>query len=174
MNPQQPYSLPPSPLDPPGQDLLEQLRGLHLPGQVPFWPLAPGWWMLAGALLVVLLIALFLEWRRRQTLSYKVRQQVKAIAADVKAHPDARAVAAASAMLLRRVVVSRGRDEAAVTFTGAAWEQVLAAGKGGMGAEMARFVALAPYVAPRAPGGDAVPRAALVTALCAWIKVNAK
>ncbi|MDE1570223.1 DUF4381 domain-containing protein [Aquabacter sediminis] len=174
MNPQQPYSLPPSPLDPPGQELLAQLRGLHLPGEVPFWPLAPGWWMLAGALVVVLLIALYLEWRRRQTLSYKVRQQVKAIAADLKAHPDARSVAAASAILLRRVVVSRGRDEAAVTFTGPAWEEVLATGKGGMGGEVARFVALAPYVPPHAPGGDGVPRAALVAALCHWIKVNAK
>src|SRR5687768_3474864 len=36
------------------EDPLAQLADIHLPGEVPFWPPAPGWWMLAGVLLVSL------------------------------------------------------------------------------------------------------------------------
>ncbi len=34
------------------EDPLAQLADIHLPGEVPFWPPAPGWWMLAGVVLL--------------------------------------------------------------------------------------------------------------------------
>ena len=35
-------------------DLLSQLRDIHASQPVPWWPPAPGWWVLAGILLLVL------------------------------------------------------------------------------------------------------------------------
>ncbi|MES2623906.1 MAG: DUF4381 domain-containing protein [Pseudomonadota bacterium] len=36
------------------EDPLAQLADIHLPGEVSFWPPAPGWWMLAGVLLLTI------------------------------------------------------------------------------------------------------------------------
>ncbi|HQS07581.1 MAG TPA: DUF4381 domain-containing protein [Xanthobacteraceae bacterium] len=172
----QAFSLPDAPATLPGApaaDPLAGLRDIHLPGPVSFWPLAPGWWMLAGLLVVLGLIAAFLEWRRRQTLAYRVDQELKAIARDTARHRDARAVAAAGALLIRRILVTRAGDPAAAALTGADWERVLAEGKGALAPPLAAFVAAAPYLPAHAPGADGVPRDALVAALRRWVRSNA-
>ena len=41
------------------------LKDIHLPADVPWWPLAPGWWVLLAALLVLTLLIHWLAvWRR--------------------------------------------------------------------------------------------------------------
>ncbi|MFG1464265.1 DUF4381 domain-containing protein [Xanthobacter sp. DSM 24535] len=172
----QAFSLPEPPPSLPGapaEDPLAGLRDIHLPMPVSFWPLAPGWWMLAGLLLLLALLAALLEWRRRQTLAYRVDQELKAIARDTARHPDARAVAAAAAMLFRRILVTRANDPAAAALTGPNWELALGQGKAGLAPDIAAFVASAPYLPAHAPGGDGVPRATLVAALRRWVRSNA-
>ncbi|MFG1397156.1 DUF4381 domain-containing protein [Roseixanthobacter pseudopolyaromaticivorans] len=172
----QAFSLPDTPATLPGapaEDPLAGLRDIHLPGQVSFWPLAPGWWMLAGLVVLLALIGAFLEWRRRQTLAYRVDQELKAIARDTARHRDSRAVAAAGAVLIRRILVTRAGDPAAAALTGAEWQRVLAEGKAGLAPPFAAFVANAPYLPVHAPGGDGVPRDALVAALRRWVRSNA-
>jgi len=45
---------------------LEQLQGLHLPQTIGWWPLAPGWWILAIVLLAAILFGFFYTYYRRR------------------------------------------------------------------------------------------------------------
>jgi hypothetical protein len=49
------------------EDPLAQLADIHLPGEVPFWPPAPGWWVLAGLLLLGFVLIGRYYYRQRQT-----------------------------------------------------------------------------------------------------------
>jgi Domain of unknown function (DUF4381) len=51
---------------------LDQLKDIHLPEAVGFWPPALGWWLLA-ALLIVLLITGFLFYKHWQKSAYRRR-----------------------------------------------------------------------------------------------------
>ena len=53
-------------------DLLSQLRDIHAAPQVPWWPPAPGWWLLA------LLVLILLTWLGRRVLArYRIHQRRK-------------------------------------------------------------------------------------------------
>lgn len=47
-------------------DPLSQLRDIHLPQAGGFWPPAPGWWILAVTLLVIILLLAWLAYRQQQ------------------------------------------------------------------------------------------------------------
>ena len=53
------------------QDPLQQLRALHYPEAIGWWPLAPGWWALAAIVLVVLALALRIIIQRRRRSAYR-------------------------------------------------------------------------------------------------------
>ena len=55
----------------PAANPLEQLRDIHLPEAISWWPLAPGWWLLiiSGGLFVGWLLRLF--YRRHLTKLYR-------------------------------------------------------------------------------------------------------
>ena len=46
-----------------------QLRDIHLPGDAPFWPPAPGWWLLA-----LLIVALIVWGVVRAMRHYRIRR----------------------------------------------------------------------------------------------------
>lgn len=172
------FAAPPLPTDPSlldpqvGNDALASFRDIHLPPPVGLWPLAPGWWALAGLLFALLLLGAVLEWRRRQTLGYRAMRALDAVASDTARYADARAVAAEAALLMRRVVVSRtGRASAALA--GADWQSFLGEGKGGLPAEVGAFIAEAPYLPPGLPDADRIARARLVASVRHWIRCNA-
>lgn len=154
-------------------DPMTALRDIHLPAGVGFWPLAPGWWMLAGLLLVLGLVASLLEWRRRQTLSYQACRMLDAIARDTARYSDARAVAAAAAGLMRRVLVSRAGRLQAAALSGTAWERALADGQAGLAPDLVAFIAEAPYLPPGLPDADRLERAHVVAGVRRWIRGHA-
>ncbi|MEN1941642.1 DUF4381 family protein [Luteimonas sp. MJ174] len=99
------------------------LRDIHLSTAPPWWPPAPGWWLLAVALLLGL--AALVGWRwwrasRRRRLQILFDTEVDA------AQGPAGSVAAISALLRR---AARLRDPAADRLQGQAWIAFLDAGR---------------------------------------------
>ncbi len=128
------------------EDPLAALRDIHLPPDVPFFPLAPGWYILAGLVVLVAIILAVREWRWRQTLAYKA---LKMFDAEVgRAEPeDTHAVAVAASDVLRRLVRAES-GEAKATLTGEAWARLLVTGRAPFAPREAAFLARAPYMPP--------------------------
>lgn len=98
-------------------DPLAQLRPLHLPDQIGWWPPAPGWWLLAGLAAVVLAGAIWLAWRRLRCNRYRraARRELKAAYLRCRATPagDSAFAAEAARILRRAALVHYPRHEVA-------------------------------------------------------------
>lgn len=93
------------------------LRDIHLPGEPSWWPPAPGWWLLAVLLLVVLFLLsrwLLQHWRTHRRLRQLQAEFDRAASID-----DPRACLIAVSELLRRA--ARQRDPAAAAMRGEVW-----------------------------------------------------
>lgn len=99
------------------------LRDIHLP-PAPWWPLAPGWWLLALGLVFV--IAGFALWRwvwQRGHLLHSALREIEAIEAGYAANRDDAQLADQASRLLRRI--ARRVDPAAAAQSGEAWRAFL-------------------------------------------------
>ncbi|WP_299593865.1 DUF4381 domain-containing protein [uncultured Microbulbifer sp.] len=114
----------PNPMTPEMQRLLEQLKDIHEPAQIGWWPLAPGWWILAGVIIILLFAASWLLLRahkKRLRNRYRAEGVRLLNALDL----DAPRVVEEINILLKRVaVVTFGRDTCA-PLTGQRWIQFL-------------------------------------------------
>ena len=102
------------------------LRDIHVPSVSPWWPLAPGWWVVLTLLGVAIVILLVL-WRRRIAW----RRYVHAALSDLREararyarDGDTLAFAATASELVRRV--ARTHDPRSVALSGHAWRAALA------------------------------------------------
>jgi hypothetical protein len=84
-------------------DPLAQLRDIHLPEAVSWWPLAPGWWVLAVLLFVGLAYTGHFFWQRHHAFTYR-RQALAQIKQLPNNHQHQRITALLA--LLKRVAVS--------------------------------------------------------------------
>jgi hypothetical protein len=84
-------------------DPLAQLRDIHLPEAVSWWPLAPGWWVLAALLVAGFAYTGHYLWQCHQAFSYRRQalQQIKQLPNNSQ-HQRITALFA----LLKRVAVS--------------------------------------------------------------------
>lgn len=149
---------------------LEQLKDIHLPPGISWWPPAPGWWALAGAVVVAALAVVAINYLRRRTIRYRALNELN----DLRRDESLGVVTAAErvAVLLKRIVLQRHDTKSLGVEHGQSWVDRLTQQPGGMPTEIAGFLALAPYA-----HGDLIAnspdRSALFTAADRWIRRNA-
>ena len=103
--------------------VLSQLRDIHEPAAVSFWPLAPGWWILLGLLVVIPLAVL--AWRafrrgNRQARREALRELHQLREAYTQHGNSVRTVSEIS-ILIRRACLARYPRADVAGLTGDAW-----------------------------------------------------
>ena len=158
---------------------LDRLRDIHDLGAIPWWPLAPGWWVLLGAAVLLGLAA----WHWRTLLRLRVpipgltlgswRWTAAAALRDlrgrVRAGQDIKTTAGELSELLRRIAMARLGRRACAGLTGTAWLAWLAAHdpQGFPWTERGRVLLTAPYAPDGQAGGADL--ADLIEAAFAWV-----
>jgi hypothetical protein len=105
-------------------EALAALRDIHLPADVSAWPLAPGWWLLAGTLLLgALAAALAVRARRRRERPWQdaAAEELTRIETDFGVQQDVVALAVSLSVLLRRSVLARFPGEKIAALRGDDW-----------------------------------------------------
>jgi len=101
---------------------LQNLNDIVMPDAVPWWPLAPGWYVLAAVVAVVLAV-LFIRWqqnRRRNRYRMQALHELSLIRQD----GSTEALQALPALLKRTALAAWPRAEVAA-LSGAAWHHFL-------------------------------------------------
>ena len=106
---------------------LPQLRDIHLPQPVSWWPPAPGWWMALGAVIVCILLVLVI---RRGIRLRRWRQEARAAIAQLKQQHRERPelgqeVVERLSVLMRRVATTRFPAAEVASLSGERWLQFL-------------------------------------------------
>ena len=100
------------------------LRDIHLPDPVSWWPLAPGWWLLA--LLCIAAVSLcFLLWRRRQrylsSAFYQAKTELERIRWKFDLDQNATGLTEELSILLRRISISLYGRRQTASLVGQDW-----------------------------------------------------
>ncbi len=164
-------------------DPLAELRGIHLPQPVAFWPPAPGWWGLAALLVASALATTIVVKRRRRSV---VRHALRELDGLARTSPDAdlQTLATRLSVLVRRVALLRFGRTRVASLHGRAWQDFLKETAPKNRRRRARFaddaglvLSLAPYAPAGAPcvtrDGVAIDRTVLIAATRAWLEENA-
>lgn len=92
----------------PTLDQLKNLRDVHTPEAISWWPLAPGWWMvLALLLLIAVSLFLFYLWRKKTALRKCALAELDEIKQHYTRDNDGTQCCASLSIFLRRVALAR-------------------------------------------------------------------
>ena len=108
-------------------DPLAQLRDIHLPPPIGWWPLAPGWWILAAIALGVLTICGIWLARRYRQRRYRhfALQQVRVLYRQWQADRSDAAFAEAINRLLKQCALAAFPRSDVAALSGAEWLEFL-------------------------------------------------
>lgn len=104
-------------------DPLAQLRDIHLPTPIDWWPPAPGWWLLAALLLLLLGAVLTWTVRRHRQRRYRrvALREVDASYQRWQQHRDARVYLQELNQLLKRAALNAFPAQRVAALSGAQW-----------------------------------------------------
>ncbi|GJM06542.1 MAG: hypothetical protein DHS20C10_02760 [marine bacterium B5-7] len=105
-------------------DLLQQLRDIHEPAAVSWWPPAMGWWLVLGAIIIVWGVAWHLLFKRKQRLAAKKQAlvEIEKISVSDLSPNDA---AAQLSQLMRRLIRHYYPEKQVDALSGDAWLHVV-------------------------------------------------
>ena len=163
-------------------DPLAELRAIHLPDPIGFWPPAPGWWGLAAAIVAATAATVIVLRRRRRSVVRRALRELDGLAR-TSTDADLQTLATTLSALLRRVALLRFGRKRVASLHGRAWQDFLheTAPKKRRRVRLVEDASLVLSLAPYAPAGAScltrdgrtVDRAVLVAATRAWIEENA-
>lgn len=155
-------------------EALSQLRDIHLPEPVGWWPPAPGWWLLAASMIILIvgLWAWFVRRRRRNALYRSALAELESIRRRHARSADGEALVADLSQLLRRVAISRYPQQEVASLVGTAWLNWLDRHLNGQPFELGvgRVLVEAPY----RPGHSQVDSGALLALVGNWLERAAR
>jgi hypothetical protein len=113
----------------PGQDGVNataqplQLRDIQMPGDAPFWPPAPGWWLLLALLALFAAVTAWKVIRLRR--ARRRRARITAELERLRGAPCGPELAASVSALLKRAALGRYPREQVAALTGRTWVEFL-------------------------------------------------
>lgn len=154
---------------------LGQLRDIHGLDGLPWWPLAPGWWLLITALLV--LAAMVLAWRHWLWLpgggwKADALRRLRSVRSRL-GRDDVRALAGELSELVRRIAMARFGRKSCAGLVGEQWLSWLQANDPNDFAWTSLGTALIdlPYAPPRVRG-QATALVAILEAAEGWVRAD--
>ncbi len=107
-------------------DPLHELRDVHLPDPISWWPPAFGWWMIVVALLVVAGLVLWAWVYRQRTRPRRLAlSQLQEVKQQFAAHSDEQQTMTLLSDLLRRVAIAVFPRSRVAGLSGQSWLQFL-------------------------------------------------
>jgi len=105
---------------------LVQLKDIHNPASIPFWPLAPGWYFLVGIVVVLCAIGSYAFYRYRKFffVSNFVLMRLQQLRNEAERHPGGKIIRELS-VLLRRVALIKYSRYKVAGLQGDAWLEFL-------------------------------------------------
>jgi hypothetical protein len=126
-----------------------ELRDIHLPEPISWWPPAPGWWFLLG-LIALIIVALFLfrHYQKKKALKKQVLAEFENICHQYGDDKNQTALVQSLSILLRRTCISFYPRSEAASLTGEAWLRFLddTGQEKNFSSEHGRLIASAPYL----------------------------
>jgi hypothetical protein len=108
-------------------DPLANLRDIHLPGEIGWWPLATGWWILITLVVIVAGWSIYqlVQRHKRAAILREVMHHLDKIDDEFSTTNDQQQLVRSYSQLLRRLVIQhRGRKDGAAV-TGNNWLEIL-------------------------------------------------
>jgi hypothetical protein len=104
------------------------LRDIHLPGEIPFWPPAPGWWILTALIIAAIAGGIWLYRHQRMlklSATRMAHEQLQVIVARYQSEQDPQELLQQLSVLLRRLSISLFPRTEVASLTGQAWLEFL-------------------------------------------------
>jgi hypothetical protein len=154
-------------------DPLAGLRDIHLPEPISFWPVAPGWWIALGLVIVLAIAVLLYRSARRRSLKRAALAELTGIEESYQRSSDVSQLALEISALLRRVALRRFLRREVASLHGEDWAQFLLRtdGKLELSSENAADLSNAIYAGSHTLRDEGAP-AQWIAAARHWIRGN--